>query len=249
MTLKYLDLKRCVFPEVSIDEYRSKAGNINEVIVIGFKCIEEDVAEDIDDFLEKSFLNILDVDVAPCPDDDGQYVVFVEVKRDNEFFKMFSSIIEELENLTGKNEWVVTTRHNETAFPYNDIVALKKNVDIEGKYLPKEEEVEKKKKKTKESVSKKEILSFLQESNLSPSFQDGKLCLQGSRGKMYFEVVDFDTVDTISEHCKNKSMMLKEDCDTIFLKAPLNPGWSVFRFQDLFTIECEKSDKVLLVRY
>lgn len=110
MSLRHNDLRDCIYPEISVDEYESKTGKTDEVIVIAFYTTEEDVANDLDDFIEKSFIEVLDVDVSPNPTEDGKYMVFVELKRLPDFFKKFKDLIKDVENLSGKLEWMATTR-------------------------------------------------------------------------------------------------------------------------------------------
>lgn len=71
------DLYGVVKPIISINEYESKLAKNNMVIAFYATC--KDAAEDLSVFLEKSSIDaILDAEVSSAPDEDGDYVVFIE---------------------------------------------------------------------------------------------------------------------------------------------------------------------------
>ena len=97
-------LDHLVVPMVSIDEYESKIDD-RRVIVVGFYVKDQDPARDLSQFIEKSSIRPLDTEVSPAPTDDGYYLVFVEMGRNDEFPKRLVSMTEQLNNLCNTEKW------------------------------------------------------------------------------------------------------------------------------------------------
>ena len=82
--VEYGDLQSLVKNIVSIAEFEPKTGIDNDVVVIGFYVDDESPAQDLGTFLERGVAEILDTEVSPNPDDEGYYMVFVEIDNDEE---------------------------------------------------------------------------------------------------------------------------------------------------------------------
>lgn len=93
-----------ILPLISIDEYESKIDD-KRVIVVGFYVNDEDPAEDLSNFIDKSNLEILDTEVSPAPTRDGHYMVFVEIRRNEEFVAILLDILSEIKNLCNIKNW------------------------------------------------------------------------------------------------------------------------------------------------
>ena len=74
MSLKNGDLAGTVLQEVSIDEFEPKAGDDLEVIVVAFYLTDEAPAEDLNTFIQRGFIDTLDVEVSPNTDEEGRYL-------------------------------------------------------------------------------------------------------------------------------------------------------------------------------
>ena len=94
------DLGRLVEPNMTVDEFRSKMGEDKDIVVIGFTVFGKDPADDMVNFIEKSYDWVLDADVSSGETSDGNYVVFVEIQRTNKVPDQILSMIEDLMNLT-----------------------------------------------------------------------------------------------------------------------------------------------------
>jgi len=101
--LKEGDLEELVLPMVSIDEYESKLDD--DSIVVAFFVYDKDPAQDLNRFIQKGATSILDTDVSPAPNEDGYYLVFVELLRDAAFPEKLTSILGTLQGLTGIENW------------------------------------------------------------------------------------------------------------------------------------------------
>jgi hypothetical protein len=110
------DLKRLVYPELHVDEYKSKMGKDEDVIVLSFKVTGREPAEDLVNFVEKGYEWVLDADVSAGELDDGDFLVFVECDRVPEVADNIMSMMQDVMNLTDQDldEWSIQVRSNPT---------------------------------------------------------------------------------------------------------------------------------------
>ena len=104
--VEFGDLQSLVSSDISVAEFEPKTGTENDVVVIGFFCKDEAPANDIATFIEKSTVDILDTEVSPNPDENGFYLVFVEVENENLMKKVFE-LLDDVSRLTEIDEWSV----------------------------------------------------------------------------------------------------------------------------------------------
>lgn len=126
------DLKDVVKNFISIDEYESKIKD--DALVIAFFVDDDDPAWDLSKFIEKSSISILDAEKSPAPNNNGNYLVFVEFLRNNEFLENFDKLLYMLKELTNidKNEWKIKLYKNKKAFSY-DKKTLEKKLNLSSK--------------------------------------------------------------------------------------------------------------------
>jgi hypothetical protein len=79
--LRAKDLKEYVSDIFTVDQYKSKMGDDQDVVVLGFRVKEKYPATDLMEFMEKGYTFILDADMSAGEEMDGQYQVFVEIAR------------------------------------------------------------------------------------------------------------------------------------------------------------------------
>ena len=101
------DLARLVSSKITIDEYKSKIGKDEEIIVLAFKVQGKNPALDLVNFIEKSYDWVLDADASSGELDDGDYLIFVEMDREEEAAANIIQLLEDLVNLTdiSMEEW------------------------------------------------------------------------------------------------------------------------------------------------
>ena len=106
------DLKRLVVPELTIDEYKSKMGNDEDVVVLSFKVLGKEPALDLVNFIEKGYSWVLDADISAGEINDGYYLVFVECDRTAEIPSNSMALVEDMLNLTKQTmaEWRLRIR-------------------------------------------------------------------------------------------------------------------------------------------
>lgn len=108
------DLKRLIIPELHIDEFKSKMGTDEDIIVVSFKVKEKQPANALMVFMETGYEFILDGDVSSGVMDDGDYIVFAEIERNREAPKLIMRLIDDILNLTDQDitEWQFQYRKN-----------------------------------------------------------------------------------------------------------------------------------------
>ena len=105
MTVKYGEMVNLINATISIDQYKPKIGEANETVVVAFEVSQEGAASDLSNLIETDVVETLDVDVSQGPNNNGNYLVFVEFQRNN---KLHTSIVEMMKvvaNVTTITEW------------------------------------------------------------------------------------------------------------------------------------------------
>lgn len=98
------DLENLVKPLISIYEYESKIQD--DSVVIAFFVKNKDAADDLSIFLERtSITEILDTEASSAPDEDGDYLVFVEMTN-NIDAKIVLKLLTIVNYLSKNKEWV-----------------------------------------------------------------------------------------------------------------------------------------------
>ena len=105
--VEYGDLQSLVKNIVSIAEFEPKTGTEDEVVVVGFYVDDESPAQDLGTFLERGVAEILDTEVSPNPDDEGYYMVFVEVDNNENLMTNVFEMLLDTERLTGITNWTL----------------------------------------------------------------------------------------------------------------------------------------------
>jgi hypothetical protein len=99
--LEAMDLSRLVHNELHIDEFKSKMGNDEDIVVVSFKVGGKNPAQDLVNFIEKGYSWIIDADASSGEMDDGDYVVFVEIERTPAIAARIMEMLDDLTGLTG----------------------------------------------------------------------------------------------------------------------------------------------------
>lgn len=122
------DLKRLVHDELHIDEYKSKMGKDEDVVVISFKVAGREPALDLVNFIEKGYDWVIDADLSAGELDDGDFIVFVECDREPAFADNVVQLLEDIMQLTEQklSDWRLLTRSspNEHEVNADNIKAL-----------------------------------------------------------------------------------------------------------------------------
>ena len=115
------DLRNLIDPLVSIDQYKSKMGEDNNIIVLALKVKDKNPAMDLSQFIETGFDDVIDVDISSGPDTSGKYSVFVEMIRDDKAYKTINGILNDLKNLDeSKDSWKFVSYENKSKQDFNE---------------------------------------------------------------------------------------------------------------------------------
>ena len=191
MSLKNNDLIGTILPIVSIDEFEPKAGDDTEVIVVAFYLFDQEPAEDLNTFIQRGVIDSLDVEVSPNTDDDGRYLVFVEMSRDDTFPNKFQALLKDVENVSGPMQWKVKTYlSDDKEFDFNDPAIYKFIITNPEEYITKDEFM-------KESLQEK-VKSFLCDASIMYwDFNNNIMTLGRGQKEIVAEVIDVGEYDTV----------------------------------------------------
>jgi hypothetical protein len=103
--LRPFDLADLVHPLFEVDTYRSKMGEDRDVCVLSFKVKDRNPARDLMEFIEKGYGFVLDADVSAGENAQGEYYVFVELKRTPRLAEEIKEIAYGVKKLTGIDDW------------------------------------------------------------------------------------------------------------------------------------------------
>ena len=128
MGLEYKCLKGMIKPTIHIDEFASKMGEDDDVLVASFYVTDEQAAKDLVGWFEKGYQFILDADRSPGEIQPNKYLVYVEMKRRSNIGDNLSTMLEDLSTLCelesvdwkfryGKQEQEFTTEQFEKVVP------------------------------------------------------------------------------------------------------------------------------------
>ena len=112
------DLARLIHPELHVDEFKSKLGDDQDVVVLSFKVDSKEPANDLVAFIEKGYEWVLDADISSGEMDDGSYIVFVELDRSDSTPDNIMDLMDDLMSVTDQeiSDWRVRyyKAHKET---------------------------------------------------------------------------------------------------------------------------------------
>lgn len=99
------DLKNMISYKFSIDQFKSKIGVDQDILVLAFELKDKFSAIDAMEFIEKSYKFVLDADMSVGENIDGYYYVFVEIERSPDAIKEIEEILNGLKKLSGVDKW------------------------------------------------------------------------------------------------------------------------------------------------
>jgi hypothetical protein len=256
--LKELDLQDLVLPLISVDEYESKIDE--EAIVVAFFVQDNEPAQDLNRFIQKSAISLLDTDVSPAPNEDGYFLVFVEFFRERSFIAKLLEIIETLEGLTGYKveQWKFKPYGYEEVFDVTeeklDVMINVENIDFYGDLDDFAETGEEEDEEDEDDVTESRLAEFFRNSIMETfELHEGNLEL----GRMGREL----TLRYVS-HSSNASEAMHEQglSESAIRMDPtarqgmhaiqfyLGEAYQVIPMQNVFVINPVGSEEVVIVK-
>lgn len=213
--LRELDLEELIIPMISIDEFESKVDT--DAIVIGFFVKDSDPADDLNRFIQKSPVILLDTDVSPAPNEDGYFLVFVELSRDAGFKEKLFSILSEIKNLVGLDltDWSFTCYGHDGVFELSD-----DNIHV----LIRTESID----DLKQKAFDEDLLEFFIPTILdNVSLTENILSLTRGSNVASGEIISFGPAELIEESIIGKTVNLTEEANRACRRweTMLGEGW------------------------
>jgi hypothetical protein len=123
--LRTLDLENLVHPIFTVDTFKSKMGEDQDVCVLSFHVKERHPARDLMEFIEKGYGFVLDADVSSGENNAGEYHVFVEVSRTPKLAEQIKEMLYGIKKLTGIDEWEFKYHKDKSVYDVSEEVLKK----------------------------------------------------------------------------------------------------------------------------
>ena len=117
--LGYKDMEGMLKPVIHIDEFTSKMGDDDDIIVVSFFVRDQQAAKDLMKWFEKGYDFIIDADRSPGEIKPNRYLVYVEIRRRSVAGAHVQQLLEDLSTLTefDPEDWTMT--YEGVSMPYS----------------------------------------------------------------------------------------------------------------------------------
>lgn len=105
-------LRNLVDAIVSIDQYKSKIDEDRNMVVLAFEVMNETAAGDLSNFIETGAYDVEDTEVSASTNVDGNYMIYVEMRRGSKLHETIRKILEDVSKLTEIESWQYNTGKN-----------------------------------------------------------------------------------------------------------------------------------------
>ena len=117
--LDYKDLEGLMKPTIHVDEFSSKMGDDDDIIVLSFFVRNETAAKDLMNWFEKGYDFVIDADRSPGEIKPNRYLVYVEIRRRSTAGGHVEQLLDDLGTLTEfdkASDWTMHYRGKEIPF-------------------------------------------------------------------------------------------------------------------------------------
>ena len=117
-SLGYKDLEGLMKPTVHVDEFSSKMGDDDDIIVISFFVRDPQAAKDLMMWFEKGYDFVVDADKSPGEIKPNRYLVYVELRRRSTAGAHVETLLNDLNTLTefDTSDWIMHYKGKEIPF-------------------------------------------------------------------------------------------------------------------------------------
>jgi hypothetical protein len=119
-SLDYKEMEGLMKPTVHIDEFSSKMGDDDDIIVVSFFLRDAQAAKDLMSWFEKGYDFVLDADRSPGEIKPNRYLVYVELRRRSTAAANVEQLLDDLNTLTefkDSSEW--TIHYKDEKYPFS----------------------------------------------------------------------------------------------------------------------------------
>jgi hypothetical protein len=117
--LEYRDLEGMMKPTIHVDEFSSKMGDDDEIVVVSFFVRSKEAARDLVNWFEKGYDFVLDADQSPGEIKPGRFLVYVEMRRRSTVGRRVEEMLKDLESLTEYTVEDWTMHYNDETYPFS----------------------------------------------------------------------------------------------------------------------------------
>lgn len=110
-SLGYKDLEGLMKPTIHVDEFSSKMGDDDDIIVVSFFVRDPQAAKDLMNWFERGYDFVLDADKSPGEIKPGRYLVYVEIRRRSTAGANVEQLLNDLNTLTEFEDSSAWTMH------------------------------------------------------------------------------------------------------------------------------------------
>jgi hypothetical protein len=215
-SLRNNDLQNTVLKKISIDEFEPKTGDERDVAVVGFYVSNQGPGKDLYNFLNGSVVESRDIEVSPNPNDEGYYMVFLELDRNEKLLDNVRELVREVERVSGPLAWQVKTPYIDDYVPLTEadgIIQLSSSDYRDAadyrEYLNSQPEEQ-----TLTQTPNEQIMEFLGNSNLlDVDIQEGYINLRDARGAVKLEIAGYGYGPDILSELSISESAIKTDFD------------------------------------
>ena len=114
-------------PTIHVDEFSSKMGDDDDIIVVSFFVRDEGAAKDLMNWFEKGYDFVIDADRSPGEIKPNRYLVYVEIRRRSTAGAQVEELLNDLGTLTEFDDcedWTMHYRGKETPFTRDEFDRL-----------------------------------------------------------------------------------------------------------------------------
>jgi hypothetical protein len=124
--LEYQDLEGMVKPTIHVDEFASKMGDDDDIMVLSFFVRDRLAARDLMSWFEQGYDWVLDSDVSPGEISPGRYLVYVELRRRSAAARQVAEMLDDLNTLTEfkVNDWTIHSGDRSMPFSEDNLATL-----------------------------------------------------------------------------------------------------------------------------
>jgi hypothetical protein len=117
--MEFKDLDGLLKPTIHVDEFSSKMGDDDDIIVISFFIRDGEAAKDLMSWFEKGYDFVLDADKSPGEIKPNRYLVYVEMRRRSTAGANVEQLLNDLNTLTefeDSSDWTMHYKGKEIPF-------------------------------------------------------------------------------------------------------------------------------------
>jgi len=106
-------------PTIHIDEFASKMGDDDEIVVASFFVRDPQAAKDLVNWFEKGYDSVLDADMSPGEIKPNRYLVYVEMKRRSNTAEKLQEMLDDFHTLTEHEGSGWTMHYRDEDYPFS----------------------------------------------------------------------------------------------------------------------------------